>query len=503
LKIEIFKKNESTITLQCDHIITRELSNYFAIFSANYRFAPLFKSGVWDGRIRFFSASNNELPIGLIEKVYEFVKKGNYEVECKFERFNSIDRKEFKKFVDTLSITDSEGNPMEPRDYQIEAAYQACTKKILNIHASTASGKSLIIYIIYRFMELQDLKMLLVVPNVNLVTQMYKDFESYGMKNADEKIRQIYAGQEKIFNTSCSISTWQTISSYLKKNANTSILENFDCICVDEAQGSKSTELQKIAKLCTNAQYRYGLSGTYPDHQTADWYSIVGALGPIQTFATYKSLQENNHIAQIKIFPVILDYPKDFKIKVYKEGNKDYNDENDLIYNFEPRTELICKMVQKMEGNILVLFTKKEKHGYPLKSYFDKNLKDKTILYIDGDVDPKIRDNYREIIECRNDVVLLATYATLSAGWSVKNLNNILFASSYKSKIKVLQSIGRGLRLHKDKSFLKLYDIVDNCSFIKKDENIKFINYSMNHYKERYGFYEEQNWIIKSVKIKL
>jgi hypothetical protein len=109
MKIEIFKKNESLITIQTHPTIHRELANYFSVMAANYRFAPLFKSGVWNGKIRFYN-SNYELPIGLTEKIYEFARLGKYEVECHFDRFNIIDRKEFQKFVSSLELKRKEGN---------------------------------------------------------------------------------------------------------------------------------------------------------------------------------------------------------------------------------------------------------------------------------------------------------------------------------------------------------------------------------------------------------
>jgi len=117
-------------------------------------------------------------------------------------------------------------------------------------------------------MEIQKYKTLLVVPNVNLVNQMYSDFESYGMQNIDSKVRQIYSGQVKLFDNPCSISTWQSIMSFNKKTKDQNILELFDCIIIDESHLAKGQELQKISKLCVNAQYRFGFSGTYPDPQT-------------------------------------------------------------------------------------------------------------------------------------------------------------------------------------------------------------------------------------------
>lgn len=492
--IQIIKKNESTVFLQiANPIIEKEIKRYFAVKSANYRFSPLFKQGIWNGDIQFMNAEN-EISIGLIEKVFEFAKIGRYGVECCFDRFNNINKNEFIEFVNYLNL------PFPVRDYQLDAAYQACCKKHLNIHISTAGGKSLVIYIICRFLEYQKKKTLIIVPNLNLIEQMYSDFKNYGW-NVSDKCYRLYSGKEKFFDRAVTISAWQTIYTDKNKVNGNSIFSLFDCLIIDEAHGAKGTSIKGIATKCSNAQYRFGFSGTYPDSSTADWFSIVGATGPIQTFATYKSLQENEQISQLKIYSIILQYDKQFKLDLYKQAHSDYNTQNDLIYGNPKRNLFLLDLTQKLNENVLLLFTKKEAHGYKVRELFQEKLKDKILLYIDGDVPIQEREDIRVLLENNNNVVLLATYATLSAGWSVNNLHHIIFASSYKSQVKVLQSIGRALRLHKNKVEAKLYDISDDCSFIDKFNKIRFINFSIKHLKERYEIYSKENFSYKVVKI--
>jgi superfamily II DNA or RNA helicase len=486
--IILHQKNYSTTLVECSQNIASELNQYMSAMAPNFRFMPLYKAGMWDGRLRFFNSSDHSIPSGLVERIYEFAGKGGYTVDCKYERENNIDRAEFKRFVDALKI------PFTIRDYQFEAAYDACCKKQINVHISTAGGKSLTIYIVCRFLMMLQKKVILIVPTTQLTEQMLGDFQSYGW-DAENFCHTIYSGQKKVFDAPVIISTWQSL--YRDKK----LFAEFDCMIIDEAQGGKAKELQGIAKSAINAEYRFGFSGTFPEAETADWFAIVGATGPVKTFATYSTLQKAGHIAQIKIYTVKLQYEKDFRIRVYQEGDRDYHVENDIIYSEPKRCLFLCRMVQKMDENVLVLFQKKEKHGHLLRDLFQHELRGKEILYVDGTIDVLDRDEYRKIMEGKTNVVLLATYATLSAGVNIKNLPNIIFASSYKSKIKILQSIGRGLRLHKDKKHLKLYDIVDDVCFRTKD--VIFINHSLKHYKERKKYYDAESWPVKEILMKI
>ena len=178
--IKIFRKNFSTIVLQCSSpTIERELSHYFSAFASNYRFMPLFKQGVWDGRLRFFT-KDNELAAGLIEHVYKFARDGKYKVECTFDRDNNqLLKRDFDKFVELLDLK-LNGVSITLHDYQYTSIFESINKKAMNVHISTAGGKSMVIYVISRFLTLQDKRVLIVCPTTQLCLQMKSDFESYG-----------------------------------------------------------------------------------------------------------------------------------------------------------------------------------------------------------------------------------------------------------------------------------------------------------------------------------
>lgn len=496
--IIIHKKNHATVTIECNEVIASELYQYFSAYATNYKFSPKYKAKIWDGKIRFFKFATNELPIGLVYKIYEFAEKGKYTIECKYQRHNKLSRKDLEDFVKTLNLPADR----QLRPYQFEAIYGALCEKTLNVLISTAGGKSLVIYVICRLMMLQKKKVILICSKTSLVEQMFNDFIDYNF-DAERYCHRIYAGQKKFYDSPIIISTWQSLISPKVKSDNP--YEDFGCLICDEVHeaAADAGSIQNLAKFCVNAEYRYGFSGTYPEATTAEWYSITGAFGRIQEFATYKYLQENNYIAQLKMFSMVLQYDKPFCKELYEKYDKDHQNQSDMIYKHEGRNKFILKLVDSLKGNTLILFTKKEKHGYILYDYFKQRFPDREIFYIDGDVPLDEREDVRKQLEAKQDVIVLATYGTLAAGWNVKNLMNIVFASGYKSRIKVLQSIGRGLRLHKDKDFARMFDIVDDARYVDKDNDINFKNYSLNHYKVRKQFYDKENWNVKVQKFKV
>src|ERR1035438_10033761 len=144
-------------------------------------------------------------------------------------------------------------------------------------------------------MEIHKKKVLLIVPNVALVHQMFSDFEEYGWYNVADKCHMIYSGQKKYFEAPCTVSTYQ--SMYSTKVAK-EILQVFDCLLIDENFMGKCKSIKEISTLCINASWRLGCSGTYPPYRTADWFTITGSTGPIVNYSTYKGLQDQGHIAK-------------------------------------------------------------------------------------------------------------------------------------------------------------------------------------------------------------
>jgi superfamily II DNA or RNA helicase len=494
--IIVHKTNEATAFVECSSSIHRELTSYFSVFADNYRFNPKFKAKMWDGKLRFFDYQNH-LPIGLVGHLRDFASKGGYTYHCKFKSGEKIDFHVFKAFVDDLHIIDDEGNPMEPRDYQLLAAYESLCDGHLNVSSSTASGKSLILYLIVKWLRKHDEKVICIVPSVQLVEQLYSDFLSYGWFNVEEECCRIYAGQKRMIEKGVIISTWQSLYKDKKEFA------KFDAILIDEAHGAKAKSITEIMHHSINARYRIGVSGSYPEPATPDWFGIVGGMGPIKVYSTYKSLQDAGYISQIQITVIQLKYPPHIKTKNFKENSAEYSQEQDYVNRFKERITFIRKMSQKLSGNTLILFTKKEAHGYPLHEQLKAELVGKNVLYIDGDTPPKEREYLRQYMETHDNCVLIATYGTLSTGVNIKRIHNIIFASGYKSRVKVIQSIGRGLRKYKDKVFLKLYDIVDDLSFIDKRQKIKYINYSIQHFKERLKIYNKEQFAVKYIQYEL
>lgn len=390
--IIVHKVNEATICLEADNTISTELNNYFSVFANNYRWSPKYRNGFWDGKIRFMRYDNT-LPIGLLHRVKQFAKLGNYSIKVNFEEKLKIDPEQFKRFANSLNITGSNGQPIILRGYQLQAAYDACKNKHLSIESVTSSGKSVIIYLIIRFLLHIDSKVLLIVPRTQLVHQLRQDFIDYGWKNAQDEMHLIYSGQKKVFDAPVICSTWQSLYR------DSELFAEFDALIIDEAHGAKGQSIGSIGQKCINAEHRIGTSGTYPEDGSADWHSIVGTIGPIKRYTTYKKLQKDGYIADLKIFAVKLNYDKEYRSILFKSTNGEYAKENDEIIQNDERTKMITDLVNRTTGNTIVLFTKIQKHGQLLLESFKKNFKDKHIFYVDGSVSMETRENIRASME--------------------------------------------------------------------------------------------------------
>lgn len=496
MDIKIIKKNESTLYIEATNRIYGELSNYFSAYVDNYKWMPKFKSGQWNGKVMAFDTRSYTLPIGLLYKLHEFCAKGNYGYEQNFTIGQIVSTKELQDFVSSLNI------PFEVRDYQFQAAYDAITKQHLNISSSTSSGKSLLMYIIVRWLMEQGKRILIVVPSTQLVEQLFSDFYSYGWNNVEDKVCMIYSGKERLVHRPVQISTWQSV--YTEKDID--LIQSYHAVIIDECHNvsNSAKSLNMIAKNAVNACYRIGLSGSFPAENTADWLTAVGATGQIVVYSTYKTLQEQGHIADFTIVPLILSYPTELRIKAYEIGTKEplsetekYNVESDFVYGLECRNNFISKLCSNLKGNTLVLFKKKELHGIPLFNKLKSELKERTVLYIDGDIPVSEREIIRQTMEKKDDVVLVASLGTLSTGISIKNLHQLVFAAGTKSRVKTIQSIGRVLRLNHNKDSVRIFDIVDDLRIKDRVKKIFFKNYSYKHYEERMKIYRDNNFTIE------
>ena len=483
-KIILHKKNEAFISVECERSVAQELSDYFCFFVPGYQFTPAFKQRLWDGKIRLFNLRDHTIYHGLIPYIQKFSKEREYELEIS----ENISTTENFSLVEAVDFCRSLNLPFEPRDYQLQAFVHAIRNKRILILSPTASGKSLIIYIIIRYLLQKEYKKgLLIVPTTSLVEQMYSDFASYGF-DADEYCHRQYAGKEKSTDKFLTITTWQSI---YKNEAE--YFEQYDFVLGDEAHQFKAKSLTTILSGCVNADYRIGTTGTLDGTQTHRLV-LEGLFGPAYKATTTAELIERKELAAFRIKCLILKYSKEICLQAKQW---DYNQELEYIVKNQARNEFIKNLALSLEGNTLILFQFVEKHGKELHAKIMEKAGKRHVFFVFGGTDVEIRESVRAITEKESDAIIVASYGTFSTGVNIRNLHNVIFASPSKSRIRNLQSIGRGLRKGDNKEIATLFDIVDDM------REGKYTNYVLKHFVERVKIYDEEKFNYKFYNIEL
>jgi superfamily II DNA or RNA helicase len=490
--IEILKKNEVHLRIKSDPSIAQELNDYFSFDVPGAKFHPLYKSRMWDGKLRLFSMFTQELYVGLLDYVEKFCKEREYTID--YEKYiHTADAATYdiiRKFCEDLNLG-SNDKPIEIRDYQIDAIVQGICDGRRLLLSPTGSGKSLIIYCLLRWNERFNRKQLIIVPTTSLVEQMYSDFQDYSCLNgwkASEHCHRIYGGHEKSNEYDIVISTWQSLYKLPKQ-----FFDKFDVVFGDECHQFKAKSLTSILNKCVNTPYRIGTTGTL-DGTNTHKLVLEGLFGPVYKVTTTKKLIDNKQLANLKIYNIILEYPDEVR-KVAK--GKDYQAEMDFIVQYAPRNKFIKNLALKQTTNTLVLFQYVEKHGKVLYEMIDAEAKERKIFFVYGGTDTDQREEIRRITEKETNAIIVASYGTFSTGINIRNLHNIIFASPTKSRIRNLQSIGRGLRTNDNKEECTLYDIADDLTWKSKK------NYTLLHMIERIKTYNEEHFNYKLINLKI
>ena len=482
--IIISKKNEIFLKIESEPHIFQELSEHFTFDVPGAKFMPQYRSKYWDGKIRLFSVATGEIYVGLLDKVVSWAKKWNYQVEFKNNKFYGTPFEE-NEMISYEGVKDymTKISRHKPRDYQIDAVYDALRYNRKLLISPTASGKSLMIYSIVRYFAERTEKILLVVPTTSLVEQMFKDFQDYGW-NAEDYCHLIYGGREKTNQYPVVITTWQSIYKLPR-----TFYEEFDVVIGDEAHQFKSKSLVGIMTKMDNTKYRFGFTGTLDGTQTHKWI-LEGLFGPSYKVTQTKELIDKGHLSKLQIKILILKHnPQIFET---------FEDEVQFIIGHSKRNNFIKNLTLDLKGNTLVLFSRVETHGQPLYELINSSVKNgRKVFYVHGGVGAQEREDVREITEKENNAIIVASYGTFSTGINIKNLHNVIFASPSKSRIRNLQSIGRVLRKGDNKTQAVLYDISDDCT----KNSIK--NYTLNHLIERVKIYNEENFNYEFVQINL
>lgn len=469
--------------------LAAEISDYFSFYVPGYKFMPAYKNKVWDGKIKLFNRMTGELSAGLYVYLIKFAAERSYTLDTEESDYGLPvpDQLPLQSLPDLLA---DETLPFQPRDYQYDAIETALKRSRAILLSPTGSGKSFIIYLIAKYWlqhiaEENASKVLVIVPTTSLVEQMHQDFVDYGHNARD--MHRIYSGKDKDTDRAIVISTWQSIYKLPKK-----WFEQFGMVLGDECHGFKSKSLSSIMNKATEAKYRYGFTGTLDGTQTHKLV-LEGLFGPVYQVTTTKALQDNETLAALDIKVLLLNYPDN----VRKEfGKQTYQDEINFIIGNESRNNFVRNLAVSTTGNTLVLYQRVDAHGKPLYDLINNKVEQgRKVFFVSGDTATSDREAIRKIVEKQNNAIIVASLGTFSTGINIRNLHNIIFASPSKSQIKVLQSIGRGLRQSDNGVTTKLFDVADDLHWGKRN------NFTLMHSAERVKIYDKEQFKYEIVKV--
>lgn len=447
--IRIVKVSEAKLRLVASKEILVNVASHLEFYAVNYQHMSKYKSGAWDGKIRLLNSYNGLAPAGLAFHITELLDEmgHEYELDDGFSPDSSITEDI------AVEIAKECGTSFEPREYQIDAVYEALHHRRRLILSPTASGKSFTLFLINKYLEMQDKKTLIIVPRIALAKQLSTDYIDYQGHN--KGLHTITGGVKKDSNELTICSTWQSVINQPEE-----WFHQFDAIIVDEAHEAKAKSITTIMESAINAEYRIGLTGT-TDDELPNELTLQGHFGGKVVVAETWQLIENGNLADLLIKLVNISYDED--TRRYSKKLRNFNDEKTFLKLHKGRNELISGLAASQKGNVLVLVEQRDQLEELIK--LTKAKTNREIFVIHGDVPVTKREQIRVNIESKDDVILFATYGSFSVGSNIKKLDKCILATSFKSKIRVLQSIGRTLRVGNGSTSAVVYDIADDMTY--------------------------------------
>lgn len=472
--------------IESDAGISYEIFEEFSFFVNGYKFMPLFKAGRWDGKIKMYDIKKRLFYIGLLPRLIEWADANGYSIS--FE-----DKSKFKEsdIYDTAQVEDIFKTAIyQPKWYQRKAVEYALKHgKVLTL-SPTASGKSLMIYYLIRYvLEHTEDRILISVPSKSLVEQLYSDFEKYSADGwqASDHVNRLH-GERKDKNPHARVllTTWQSV---YKREAE--FFENFDTYICDEAHSADGKSISGIVEKLKHAPRRYGFTGTL-DGSMMHELEMLARFGTLHRVVTTKELMDDGDVSNLLIDAYILKYSEE-ECKLLKSA--DYQQEINFLVGHKERNKILASLALAAEGNTIMLFNFIEKHGELLYNILKPACEKigKKLYYIHGATDVDDRETIRQLLEKNDNCILLASFGTFSVGVSVNNLHNAIFCHPYKATIRTLQSIGRILRLAAGKHNAKLIDIGDQLTYTSKSGKTK-ANTVFKHFISRLEIYQKEKF---------
>jgi superfamily II DNA or RNA helicase len=473
--------SETFLRVRCEPSIMYEMCDAFTFMVPGAKFSPKYKNKIWDGKIRLLNTTTGLIYRGLVDSIVRFCDDKEYPVivDPMFAA-DEFSLHELEQLVESLKL------PFKPHDYQLDGVVHAIRNKRSLLISPTASGKSLMIYLITRHYRK---KTLIVVPSISLVHQLYSDFAEYGF-DSEKYVHKVYQGQDKVTDKPVVITTWQSIVDMPKK-----WFESYDVVIGDEAHNFKAKSLVSIMSKMENIGYRFGFTGTLDGTQT-NKLVLEGLFGKMNQVITTAEMIDQKHASDFIIKAIVLLYKEEERKVVAKMT---YPQEMDFLIANAARNKFIKNLTLSLKGNTLLLFQFVDKHGKILYNMIkeEAEAQGRKVFFIHGGVAGDEREAIRHIVMKEKNAIIIASFGTMSTGTNIPNLDDVIFASPSKGKIRNLQSIGRVLRKADGKTIATLYDIADDLAWNDKK------NYTLLHFVERMNIYAQEQFEYKTYTVKI
>lgn len=453
--------------------VRKALMKKFEVEKPGAKYLPSVRLGRWNGKITYFSLGGSTY-INLLDQILPIIDKYNYDIELVDLReystvfkFGKVDAETFKNNNWPKGHL-MEGQPIVLRDYQIEIVNNFLNNPQSIIESATGSGKTLITAALSKSVEKYG-RSIIIVPNKSLVVQTEEDYVNLGLDVG------VYFGDRKELNKTHTICTWQSLNNLLKNTkagiADFTIqdmIEGVVCVMVDEVHQAKAEILKTLLTgIFSHVPIRWGLTGTVPK-AAFDQLSLLVSLGPVVSKLAASELQEMGVLAQCHVNIVQLKDKREFK---------DYQSELKFLTSDLNRLDTIAKLVGKVNetGNTLVLVD---------RISAGKELADRIpdAVFVSGGTKITERKEEYDEIKTSSNKVIIATYGIAAVGINIPRIFNLVLLEPGKSFVRVIQSIGRGIRKADDKDHVSIWDITSDCKFAKR------------HLTQRKNFYKEASY---------
>ena len=464
--------------------IRRKLANAFKYEVGYAKYHPAYKLGRWDGTIALFGLGGNGY-LSQLPRILEILENNDVDV-AEIEDLRNPVKINFPKVAEDFwgekvwpQGHRFEGQPIRLREDQVEVVNRFLENPQCLQEIATGFGKTITTATLAKLCEPYG-RTITIVPNKSLVVQTEEDFVNVGLDVG------VYYGDRKDLNKTHTICTWQSLNILDKKTKNGEIaadclnlaefLEGVACVMVDEVHQAKAEVLRNLlTQNLQNACIRWGLTGTVPK-DPAEYEAIFASLGPVVGQVSAHELQAKGVLASCHVNVLqLVDLPE----------FKSYADENKYLVTDEDRMRYLSELIKKISdtGNTLVLVNRIESGKFLINELPDS-------VFISGEVKTKDRKEEYDEVRTANNKIIVATYGVAAVGINIPRIFNLVLLEPGKSFVRVIQSIGRGIRKAEDKDFVQIWDITSTCKYAKR------------HLTERKKFYKEAKYEFTIEKIK-